>query len=282
MTITSSLSPMLPLALLLAGCGLAGPSPAAPPPGYKLAWSEEFKQQPGSKPDPARWNYDLGGHGWGNNELQNYVDDAAHAQVVADRGAGDGRALRIRATSDGNGKYTSARLHTNGKATAHYGYIEARLKLPYGQGIWPAFWMLGEDIGKVGWPACGEIDVMEHIGRDTNTVFGSLHGPGYSAGNALHASYKLPGGKAFKDGYHTFGVLWKKDAITFSVDGKPYRTRTPADLPEGTKWVFDKPHFFIVNLAVGGHWPGKPDATTVFPQDYLVDYIRVYREAPSK
>ena len=259
------------------------PAVADPPAGYRLDWSEEFNGPVGSLPDAAHWGYDTGDNGWGNNELQNYVSDTQHAQIVADPAATDGRALQILVTYNGQGltrgNFESARLLSRGKVTAQYGYIEARIYLPTGQGIWPAFWMLGTDIGAPGggWPECGEIDIMENKGREPGINHSSLHGPGYSGEHPLTATYTLPDGQKFSNGYHTFGVLWTQDSVAFSVDGHVFETRTPADLPPGKAWVFSHPFFFLLNVAVGGHFGGDPDATTVFPQKMLVDYIRVYK-----
>ena len=260
--------------------GMALPSQAAPPTGYTLAWSDEFNSAVNSTPNTAVWNYDLGGGGWGNGELETYVSDQAHAHIIADGAATDGRALQIQATKDANGNYASARLNTGNKITTQYGYIEARLKLPVGKGIWPAFWMLGNDIGSAGWPACGEMDIMENLGSEPSLNHGSMHGPGYSGGNSLTATYTLPNGQKFKDGYHLFALKWTPNSATFYVDGNAYETRTPYSMPAGASWVFNKPFFFILNLAVGGGWPGNPDASTVFPQNYLVDYVRVYKFLP--
>lgn len=157
-----------------------------------------------------------------------------------------------------------------------FGRIEARIRIPAGQGIWPAFWMLGQDISSVGWPKCGEIDIMENIGREPSVVHGSLHGPGYSGGSAITAAYSLPNGARFSSAFHTFAVQWSPEAITFLVDGASYRT-VSSSLPGRRTWVFDKPFFLILNVAVGGTWPGLPDTTTQFPQEMLVDYVRVYQ-----
>lgn len=146
--------------------------------------------------------------------------------------------------------------------------------MPRGQGMWPAFWMLGADFGQVGWPASGEIDIMENVGFEPSTVHGTLHGPGYSGGNGIGAGYTLPGGEQFADDFHTFAVDWAPDRISWSVDGQVYQTRTPADTG-GNPWVFNKPFFLILNLAVGGDWPGPPDGNTTFPQELVVDYVRV-------
>ncbi|MFD9074812.1 ricin-type beta-trefoil lectin domain protein, partial [Streptomyces lasiicapitis] len=173
----------------------------------------------------------------------------------------------------GRCEYTSARLNTAGRFTQAYGHVEARMKVPRGQGMWPAFWMLGHDIGQIGWPNSGEIDVMENVGFEPSTVHGTIHGPGYSGSGGIGAAYSLPGGQAFADAFHTFAVDWSPDSITWSVDGNVYQRRTPADLG-GRQWVFNKPFFLILNLAVGGYWPGDPDGSTVFPQQLVVDYVR--------
>jgi beta-glucanase (GH16 family) len=266
--------PTLRLLLLLAIClpavSTAGEGARRP------AWADEFDQPAGSAPDPAKWTHELGSHGFGNAELQTYVDSRATSFIADDPAALDGKALVIRADRAGTG-YTSARLHTAGKFTVRYGRIEARLKLPRGQGIWPAFWMLGRDLGRVEWPACGEIDIMENIGREPSRLYATLHGPGYSGTHGLQGSIDLPGGAVFADSYHVFAVDWAPGRIEWSLDGRVYFTATPASLPKNSRWVFDdSPFFLLLNLAVGGHWPGKPDATTVLPQEFRIDYVRVY------
>lgn len=260
---------------LLASIGLAATgrlAVAAP----TLVWSDEFNQAEGAAPDPSRWGYDLGGGGWGNQELEVYTAARDNSRIVADPGATDGKALAIVADQAAGG-YTSARLKTQGLFATAYGRVEARLKLPRGQGLWPAFWMLGNNLGTVGWPACGEIDVMENLGQDLTRIYGTLHGPGYSGAQGLQGTYALPGGPSFGDSYHLFAVDWSPGLIEWSVDGQVYHTCTPATIPTGTQWVFNNaPFFLIVNLAVGGAWGGNPDATTVFPQTLYVDYVRVY------
>jgi beta-glucanase (GH16 family) len=141
--------------------------------------------------------------------------------------------------------------------------------------MWPAFWMLGNNVATVDWPNCGEIDIMENIGKEPDKVHGSMHGPGYSGGNGLGGFYTLPSGK-FADDFHIFAVEWEPRAVRFYVDNNLYQTRTPTDLPAVKKWVFDHPFFILLNVAVGGDWPGSPDRTTVFPQQMLVDYVKVY------
>ena len=220
---------------------------------------------------------ETGGHGWGNNELEYYTDRGRNASLDGD---GNLAIQALREHFEGGGvarEYTSARLKTQGRFEQAYGRFEARIKIPRGQGIWPAFWLLGADIPTAGWPRCGEIDVMENIGREPATVHGSMHGPGFSGGNSLTAAYGLSGGQAFADGFHVFAVEWDPGSVRFFVDANLYQTRTPADLRPGQAWVFDHPFFVILNVAVGGDWPGGPDGTTVFPQAMLVDYVRVYR-----
>ncbi|HUG10836.1 MAG TPA: glycoside hydrolase family 16 protein [Opitutaceae bacterium] len=240
-------------------------------------WQDEFDQPVGSGPDPSKWVHDIGSNGWGNKELQDYTADRTNSEVIDDPDATDGRALVLRAVRTADGRYTSARLKTHGKFATGYGRIEARLKLPQGQGIWPAFWMLGDNIGTVPWPACGEIDIVELIGHKPDTLHGTLHGPGYSGARGLSKSTALPSGEIFNDAYHVFAIDWQRGRIDWLLDGKVYKTLTPDDLPAGTKWVFDDaPFFLLLNLAVGGAWPGYPDETTEFPQEYRIDYVRVY------
>ena len=260
-------------------------NPLAPPTsnGWTLVWSDEFNGPDGSSVDRTKWVVETGGDGWGNQELEYYTDRSENVSVH------DGnlviRALPEKYTGPDGVKrnYTSARLKTFGKFSQTYGRFEARIKIPYGQGMWPAFWMLGDDIDKVGWPACGEIDIMENIGKEPAIIHGSIHGPGYVGSTGLEAPYALSGKQRFADGFHTFAIEWDTESISFYVDKDLYVRRTRADLQPAWKWVFDKPFFLILNLAVGGDWPGNPDETTVFPQTMLVDYVRVYqRSEPAK
>jgi len=242
-----------------------------------LVWSDEFDGPAQSPPDKTKWGFLTGGGGWGNNELEYYTSRTQNAFLD-----GNGnlviQALRedYTGSDDVTRNYTSARLSTKGRFTQKYGRVEARIKMPFGQGIWPAFWMLGGDIDTVRWPNCGEIDVVEVIGREPSTAHGTLHGPGYSGGTAISGRYTLPAGQRFSDDFHTFTIDWQPGAIRFYVDGNFYQARTPAAVPAGTKWVFDHPFFIILNLAVGGNWPGNPDTTTTWPQRMVVDYVRVY------
>ncbi len=260
----------------LAGCPTVC---AAKPPAWKLVWRDEFDGSSGPAVDATKWNFDVGGKGWGNNELETYTSRAANAHL--ERGLLVITALKESFTGpDGvTRNYSSARLLTRNKYSQGYGRFEARIKIPYGQGIWPAFWLLGDNIANAHWPNCGEIDIMENIGREPSIVHGTFHGPGYSGGSGISAAYTLPNGRKFSDEFHTFALEWEPNVIRFYVDGILYKTRTPADLPAGATWVFDHPFFIILNVAVGGGWPGNPDATTVLPQQMLVDYVRVYQRA---
>jgi beta-glucanase (GH16 family) len=257
-------------------CGGGSPTVIAPlPSGWTLVWSDEFAGPNGSLPDPTKWAFDTGGDGWGNNELEYYTARSQNAQLQN----GNLVITAIQETYTGSDgvtrNYTSARLKTAGLFSQTYGRFEARIKIPHGQGLWPAFWMLGDNIGTAGWPACGEIDIMENIGSEPSAVHGSMHGPGYSGANPLTAGFTLSSGQ-FSDDYHVFAVEWESNVVRFYVDNTLYETRTPSDLPAGTSWVFDHPFFILLNVAVGGNWPGSPDQTTVFPQTMLVDYVRVY------
>ncbi|HEY4299776.1 MAG TPA: glycoside hydrolase family 16 protein [Candidatus Didemnitutus sp.] len=241
-------------------------------------WQDEFNQPVGSGPDPAKWVQDLGDNGWGNRELQTYTNTRENCSVEADPEATDGHALVIRAVKTATG-YTSARLKTHGRYATAYGRVEARLKLPKGQGIWPAFWMLGDNIEQVPWPDCGEIDVMEMIGHQPGTLYGTLHGPGYYGKHGISKSTVLPGGAVFADAYHVFAIDWRPGRIDWLLDGRIYHTVTAGEIPAGGRWVFDgAPFYLLLNFAVGGLWPGYPDETSRFPQEFRIDYVRVYRQ----
>lgn len=245
--------------------GAAAPASAA---SGDVVWSQDFDGAADSAPDRSAWTNETGGGGWGNNELETYTDSRANSAL-------DGQGnLVITAKREADGSYTSARLTTQGKYTPRYGRVEARIQIPRGQGIWPAFWMLGSDLPQVGWPNSGEVDVMENVGYEPATVHGTVHGPGYSGGQGITSSYQHPQGWSFADTFHTFAVDWKPGSITWSVDGVAYKTVTTADT-RGNPWVFDKPFFIVLNLAVGGNWPGAPDGSTQFPQQMKVDYVRV-------
>jgi len=254
----------------------------AVPPQWNIVWDDEFTQPDGSSPDPTKWGYDIGNGsgGWGNNELEYYTSRTNNARI-------QGGQLVIEADQENYGgeNYTSARLLTQGKWSWEYGRIEARMKIPRGQGIWPAFWTLGANIDSVGWPTCGEIDIMENIGKasDQGTDHGTIHGPqtpgvdyNYYAG--VGGTYTLSDGAALADDFHIFAVEWTTNQIKWFLDNQQFFTATPSSLPSGATWVFTQPQFILLNVAVGGNWPGNPDGTTVFPQQMLVDYVRVYEQ----
>ncbi|WP_255953950.1 ricin-type beta-trefoil lectin domain protein [Streptomyces odontomachi] len=246
-------------------------------PALQATFTEDFDGSAGSAVNSGRWQLETGDNSGNNHERQYYT--AGNANAALD---GQGH-LVITARKEnpnnyqcwyGSCQYTSARMNTSGKFSAQYGHVETRMKIPRGQGMWPAFWMLGTDIGSVGWPNSGEIDIMENIGKEPSTVHGTIHGPGYSGANGIGAGYTLPGGAAFADAFHTFAVDWSPNTIKWSVDGNVYETRTSADVGSN-QWVFNKPFFIILNLAVGGDWPGDPDGSTSFPQQLVVDYVHV-------
>ncbi len=266
------------LSAVLVASAAIGPAQAEPPEptdvsAAAVTFSDSFDGPAGAAVDSSKWQIETGDN-VNNHERQYYTSGNKNAAL-------DGQGhLVITARREnpanyqcwyGTCQYTSARLNTAGKFTAQYGHVEARLKVPRGQGMWPAFWMLGTPVN---WPDSGEIDIMENVGFEPSTVHGTLHGPGYSGSGGIGAAYSLPNGQAFADAFHTFAIDWAPDSITWSVDGNVYQRRTPADLG-GRTWVFNKPYFLILNLAVGGYWPGDPDGSTVFPQQLVVDHVSV-------
>jgi len=247
---------------------------------WRMVWADEFDGSAGSSPDRTKWNYDIGNGGpfnlgWGNNERQNYTNSTRN--VFLD---GNGH-LVIRVLRE-NGSYTSGRVKTQDKFSLVYGKVEARIRIPYAQGIWPAFWLLGANCRVVAWPTCGEVDIMENFGvqsGDGSRTHGALQGPGY-AGTGITKTYELPNGRRFANDFHTFSIDWRPDSIEFFVDGNSYMEATPKSLPGGSLWVFNRAEFFmILNLAVGGYPApvGYPDSTTTVPQEMVVDYVRVYQ-----
>lgn len=254
-------------------------------PGEHLTWSDEFSG-PSALPNPANWKYEVGGGGWYNHELETYCapttdkppcNPAQPSEFVA------GGMLHIVARRNAAGDWTSARMISMGLQSFQYGRIEARIKIPAaGPGVWPAFWMMGDDSSTNYWPACGELDIMENIGSEPSTIHGSIHGPGMT-GMLLGSSYQLPSGAAFSAGFHSYGLIWSPGKIEYYVDDPthPYAIFTPANIPAGAKWPFDQGKFyFLLNFAVGGGWPGNPTAATPSPNEMLVDYVRVYQTAP--
>ncbi|MGO4881055.1 MAG: family 16 glycosylhydrolase [Bryobacteraceae bacterium] len=276
---------------------LAAAASAPAQTAWKLVWSDEFNGAAASLPNSQNWNYDLGGGGWGNGEAETYTNSPNN--VFQD---GNGN-LVIQAIRDSSGNFTSARLQTGAGGAStdttdlswQYGLIQARIKLPFGLGVWPAFWMLGENIATVSWPTCGEVDIMENFGTFNNNATvnnGTIHGPtssssnpsDYGGGDGIGASTTLPFGETVYDDYHVYAIQWSENSIQFSVDGIPYETRTPADLPAGAPWVFNAPFFILLNLAIGGPstFLGTPDPNQPFPnQDLVIDWVRVYQSVPA-
>lgn len=271
---------LLAAALLLLSCGGGATLQAPPAAGFTLSWSDEFNGADGSSPDASKWTYDKGtdGNGWGNNELETYTNRTQNVQIKS----GNLVITAIKETyadpSDGvTRNYTSARIKTQGLFSQAYGRFEARIKIPAGQGMWPAFWMLGNDIASVGWPKCGEIDIMENIGKEPGIVHASLHGPSTTSSTSdLSTPFSLSAGQNFAADFHLYAVEWEPGTIRFYVDSSLYATFNKSQWPVGGTWTFGHPFFLILNVAVGGDWPGSPDNTTVFPQQMLVDYVRVY------
>jgi len=267
------------LCLIQAACGgtpSSTPATSTPSTAWSLVWSDEFNGANGTAPDPTKWSFETGGSVFGNNELEYYTSRTENVHQDSGNLVITARQEIFTGPDNATRNFTSARLKTATHFAQQYGRFEARIKIPAGQGIWPAFWMLGDNIGQVGWPTCGEIDIMENIGREPSTVHGSLHGPGYSGANPLSGSFTLPGSQRFADDFHIFSVEWEPGAIRFYVDGNLFETQTPANLPSGTQWAYDHPFFLLLNVAVGGNWPGNPDQSSVFPQTMLIDYVRVY------
>ncbi len=257
-------------------------APDPGPSGWSLAWSDEFDDAAGSPPNPDNWGYEIGDvtpdgkNGWGNEELQYYTDDL-------DNAATDGNGNLVITLDEAGGTqecyygpcaFESARLLSLNKAEFAYGRIESRLLVPDGgDGLWPAFWSLGTDITYNPWPAAGEIDFMEYVSRLPNEIFGTIHGPGYNGGGSFGDIYDF--GQPVSDNYHTFTVEWEPNLITWYVDGIQYHQAEPSDVPG--PWVFDKPFFLLLNFAVGGNFGGPVEPDITYPQQYAIDYVRVYQ-----
>jgi len=260
--------------------------------GWKLTWSDEFNGPDGSPPDPTYWSHDVGGSGWGNSELEYYTDGASNTYqqggnlVIVATTVGASAYSCANDGAPGPCKYTSGRIVTQSRSgnkgfSQTYGRFEARMKLPSGAGLWPAFWMLGTNIDTASWPACGEVDVMENLGQAPAVMYGHLHMPQGSSGNyGPGTSYTLSSG-TFADDFHVFSVEWQMGQIDFFVDGSQYDSISSSSTPSDATWEFDgHPFFVLLNLAVGSKdaWPGAPDSSTVFPAQVLVDYVRVYEK----
>lgn len=245
-------------------------------PNWTLTFSQEFDGPAGQAPDAKVWNRNLGGGGFGNNEWQSYTDGPANA-FLDGKGNLVIEARKEKTTGkDGIARdYSSARLHTAGTFSQRYGRFEARIKMPKGKGIWPAFWMMGDSISKVGWPGGGEIDIMEFLGHQVSTTFGTLHGPGYCGGEGKQGH--IDSAAPLCDDFHIYGIEWDPSGIRWTFDGKVFHTVTPDDV-KACNWPFDQPFFMILNLAVGGNWPGYPDEKTTLPQRLIVDWVRAYKD----
>jgi beta-glucanase (GH16 family) len=270
----------LALASLASGCN-------SQPPQWTLVWQDEFDGPAGARPDPAYWDFDVGGGGWGNAQLE---FDTARPENVSLDGLGH-LAITARKEPYQGREYTSARILTRGRFEKSLGRWEARIRLPVGQGLWPAFWMLGASYPEVGWPACGEIDIVEQRGQEPGVANGSLHAKGYSGGSAITARYVCAVAPTcvvppctpicpFNEDFHVFAVEIEASRIVFEVDGAVYQEVKQDRLPLGSAWPFERPFFVLLNVAVGGNYVGAPDVTTVFPQTMLVDYVRYYQLDP--
>jgi len=236
--------------------------------GYELTWHDEFNEP---TINPNFYTHELGDNGWGNQELQNYTSSPQNSYIK------DGM-LCIEAKDEGNNTYTSARIVTKDKFEFVFGRVDIRAKVPGTQGIWPALWMLGENISDIGWPACGEIDIMELVGHEQSTIHGTAHygaqGQGYSIFKGNHST--LDGGQHYDDEFHVFSIVWESNSIKWYRDDILFHSLIPSDIGNEV-WRFNQEFFFIFNVAVGGQWPGYPDATTVFPAKMEIDYIRVFQ-----
>jgi beta-glucanase (GH16 family) len=261
-------------------------------PSGTLVWSDEFSNSTGTpaQPNPAVWTYDTGNSGFGNDELETYCawgsSTAPCSTTNPSEYVGTDGYLHIVAQQPSTGVYTSARLKTQGLFSFQYGRIEFRAQVPEAQGFWPANWLLGNNITTVNWPACGEQDVLERINAATSPDWneGSIHGTGFTGGTGLGTKYYFPTGQTAGGEFHTYGMIWKPGSVQYYIDdpvNNIYATYTPSSLTplnDGAVWPFDagQSNFIILNLAIGGDWPGPPDSSTPFPSEMLVDYVRIY------
>jgi beta-glucanase (GH16 family) len=262
----------LPVAalLLVLGVLMGGGEPKR----GELLWHDEFDGPAGQLPDSTRWQFDVGTD-WGNLQLEY---DTNRARNVSLDGHGN-LVITAREEPFEGQPYTSGRIKTKELFERSHGRFEARIQLPIGQGIWPAFWMLGSNLDEVGWPQCGEIDIMEYRGHEPNLLHGTIHGPGYSGDDALGGTLELEQG-GFHEDFHQFAIEWSEDSIRWLLDDQVYHSVEAAELPAGTDWVFNQPFFLLLNVSVGGRWPGAPDEHTIFPQSMRVDWVRVYATLP--
>ena len=235
---------------------------------WRLVWGDEFDGPAGADVDPSKWTRDVGATGWGNNELEEYTKSPENAHL-------DGHGhLVIRAVRTQVGDYKSARLNTRGRFSFTYGRVEARIRVPSAVGTWPAFWMMGDSRHR--WPDCGEIDIMENVGREPAIVHATVHGPGYSGADGITAQYTLPNGEPLANDFHVFAIDWQPDLIRWYIDSRLYHVVSRANVPSHARWVFDSPFYLLLNLAVGGNLAGAPDDESHFPQEMVVDYVRVW------
>lgn len=238
--------------------------------GYSVAWQDEFS---GSSLDLSSWGFDVGGGGWGNNELQYYTNNRPDNVYLT-----DGKlVIQAKKEAFSGREYTSTRLLTKGKKEFTFGRIDIRAKLPVGKGIWPALWMLGKKIDQTNWPACGEIDIMELVGKEPNNVYGTMHWAATNGSRVLDTKkHTLPSG-TYADKFHVFSIVWEADKIEIFMDDISY-SKFDKSKVGGAAYPFNEPFFLIFNVAVGGDWPGSPDASTTFPQQMVVDYVRVFKK----
>jgi beta-glucanase (GH16 family) len=256
-------------------------------PSNTLVWSDEFANTSGApaQPDPTIWTYDTGNSGFGNNELETYCAWGSSTSPCSTTSpseyVGTDGYLHIVAQNPSGSVYTSARMKTQGLFSFQYGRLEFRAQVPEAQGFWPANWLLGNNIANVNWPACGEMDVLERVNAAATPDWnqGSIHGPGFTGGTGLGTQYLFPSGQTAAQ-WHTYGMAWTQGKVTYYVDEIPYATFTTASISgfPGAVWPFDagQANFIILNLAIGGDYPGPPDNTTPFPSEMLIDYVRIY------
>lgn len=239
---------------------------------WSLVWEDEFEGPAGQLPDANNWNFDLGrgpnGDGWGNMELQTYTNNPENVSL-------DGQG-NLNITASNAGGFTSARITTKGKVEQKYGRFEARIKLPYGPGLWPAFWMLGSNIDTSPWPQCGEIDIMEFKGQEPNIIHGSMHGPGYYKDQPISKTFGFEDDR-FDYDFYIFAIEWDENSVDYFVDDVLYQRISRDDIPRGGEWVFDQPFYILLNVAIGGSFVGFPSPQTEFPQSMVIDWVRVYK-----
>jgi beta-glucanase (GH16 family) len=242
---------------------------------WRLVWQDEFDGPEGQLPDPEKWRFDIGTD-WGNLQLEYDTDRPENVSLD-----GNGKLRIIARKEQYEGRdYTSGRITTRGLFTHERGRFEARILLPIGQGIWPAFWMLGADFPGVPWPDCGEIDIMEYRGQEPTILVGSIHGPGHFGDNAISGRYESP--RFLNEQYHVYAIEWDTNIIEWFIDDTLYHRVERDDLPEGARWVYNHPFFILLNVAVGGRWVGPPSEKTVFPQTMRVDCVCVYESSPRR